>query len=352
LSQPETEGRFARLRRRTGRAAKTAGKETLENLPDLLMGEGFGDTTPTYDEEAQEGERRRPRRRRRVRTKSSFTQGVSVIQPRQPGVLARVREYWRFRRMTLYFGFTFLEKFYRRTVLGWVWIPLRPVISVGTRVLVFGGLLAAPSGGVPYTIFFLVSFASWQLFGYTAFWGTRSIELSRGILNKMYIPRLTCLTGAVVISLVNFALYIAIAAIVVLVYLFFDGTTYLDPGPGLVLTFAGIALALLLAQSIALWTSILNARARDVRFAMQFVLGFWFFLTPIIYPLSQVPAAFQTVASLNPMTAPIEMIRIGLFGTGELPIVALCSTLAMILIVGGGGLRFFMRSERLALDSL
>jgi ABC-type polysaccharide/polyol phosphate export permease len=111
-------------------------------------------------------------------------------------------------------------------------------------------------------------------------------------------------------------------------------------------------LELALGISIALWTSVLNARARDVRFTMAFVLGFWFFLTPIIYPLSKVPAAFQTIASLNPMTAPIEMVRIGLFDIGQVPLVAICSTVATILIVGGGGLWFFMRSERLALDSL
>ena len=68
--------------------------------------------------------------------------------------------------------------------------PLRPVLAVGPAAFVFGGLLGVSSGDVPYPLFFLISQAAWELFSLTALWGTRSIELGRRVLRKMYVPRL------------------------------------------------------------------------------------------------------------------------------------------------------------------
>lgn len=335
---------------RTGRAAE----RVLDTLPDLLLGGGLplGDEAPATGSDAPGSGGRRLRRVFRRRPRLSAGPLVRVIEPRQPGSLARIREFWRYRALTWYFGRQALEKLYKKTWLGWLWIPLRPVISVGSRVLVFGGLLGAPSEGVPYLLFFLVGLSTWQLFAYTLFWATRSLELARRVLRRMYVPRLTCLVGSVVPSAVNFLLYVAIALIVVACYALADGTTHLELGSHTVGVAAGILLSVLLALAIGCWTSVLGAQARDVRFVVGYVLGFWFFLTPIIYPLSEVPAAFQTVASINPMTAPIELVRSGLFGVGGVPATAMLSCLSAIAIIGIPGLWFFSRSEAAALDAL
>lgn len=277
---------------------------------------------------------------------------VRVIGPRQPGMIQRFREFWAARRLTFYFGRRLLEKLYQRTWLGWLWIPLRPVLAVGSRVLVFGGLLGAPSQGAPYLLFFLVGMASWQLFAYTLFWGTRTIEQAQGVLRRLYVPRLTCLLGALVPSGVNFLLYVAMVLIAVGYYTLVDGAFPLTFGPNTPLIAVGLLAGIALALAIACWTSILGAQARDVRFSIAYILSFWFFLTPVIYPLSEVPAGLETIASLNPMTAPIEMIRLGLFGAGELPLTATLSTVIVTLVVGVPGLWFFNRSEAAALDAL
>jgi len=345
-------GRLKVLREKArGRGLGTAGREVMDSLPDLLMGEGFGETTPTH-EETTPSDRTRTRIWRRRRAKEGVRpDAVTVIEPRQPGILARTREFWDYRRMTWFFGLMFIEKLYARTILGWVWIPLRPLIAVASRVLIFGGLLGAPSQGVPYFLFFLVGFGSWQFFSYLAFWGTRSLELGRRVFGKMYAPRLTALAGAVVPAGVNFLLNAAIMVVATIGFFISDGTTHLDGGVGTLLVFVGLGLELAIGMSIGLWTSVLNARARDVRFFMGTVLGFWFFLTPVIYPLSDVPGSFATVASLNPMTAPIELVRMGMFGVGGVPLTAVLSTAIFIVVVGGAGIRFFNRAERLALDS-
>lgn len=275
-----------------------------------------------------------------------------VIEPRQPGPLERVREFWRYRRLIPYFGKRFIEKLYLRTWLGWLWIPLRPILDVGARVLIFGALLGVPSDGVPYLLFFLIGMSAWQFFATTTYWATRCVELNRRVLKRMYLPRLTVLVASVAPSALFYIMYMIIAAIVVAYYQIADGVFYLVLGPELLIAVAGLVLSTLLALSIGLFTSIWGAQARDVRFTLAYVLNFWFFLTPVIYPLSTIPEGFQTVASLNPMTAPIEMVRYGFLGSGEVPLTALAVSVGTIVVIALGGLAYFSRSEALALDGL
>lgn len=277
---------------------------------------------------------------------------VLVVGPRGDGPAARTRELWKYRRTLPFFGKTLIEKRYLRTWLGWIWIPLRPVLDVATRALVFGGLLAAPSNGVPYLLFFLVGRGTWQFFAGTLFWMTRSIELNRKFLRRLYLPRLILLFSATAVSLLDYLIYLALTALIVVFYLITDGTTYLHLSPQLLFWPLGLLLCFLLAVSIGLWLSVLGAQARDVRFTLGIALGFWFYVTPVIYPLSNVPEGWQLAASLNPMTAPVELVKLGVFDRGEVPIEAVASCLGAIALIGGLGLRFFFRSETAALDSI
>jgi lipopolysaccharide transport system permease protein len=289
-----------------------------------------------------EGVRRLPRR----------SPSITVIEGRRTGPRERAAEFWRYRRLLSYFGRRYIEKSFIRTWLGWVWIPLRPALDVGSRVLLFGGLLGVPSGDVPYLVFFLVGMSAWTFFDRTAYWATRSIELNRRVLRRMYVPRLTVLAAAAAPSALNYALYCVITAIVVFYYRFADGVFYVTFGLETFMAVAGLALVAALALSIGLWTSIFGAQARDVRFMLTYVLGFWFFLTPVIYPLSEVPESFRGVVELNPMTAPVELVKAGLLGGGDVPTTALAVTLGTIGVIALSGFWFFGRSETAALDSL
>jgi lipopolysaccharide transport system permease protein len=277
---------------------------------------------------------------------------VRVMLPHKPGVASRLRELWAYRATIPFFGARFIEKSYLRTWLGWLWIPLRPAIDVSTNVFVFGGLLSLPSNGVPYFLFFIIGNSVWQLFATGAYWATRSVELNRRYLRRLYIPRLTMLVGSIAPALLHFAIYGLIAAGAVGYFALHDGSTYLHLGPATLLVIPSLAMVVLMGWSIGLWTSVYAVEARDVRFGLAYVLGFWYFLTPVLYPLSAVPSAYSGIARFNPMTAPAEMVRYGFFGIGGVPVTSLVMAVGMIVVVGGGGLWFFSRSEERALNTL
>jgi lipopolysaccharide transport system permease protein len=277
---------------------------------------------------------------------------ITLIEPRHRGTVERARELWRSRRLVAYFGKRFVQKSYLRTRLGWIWLPLRPALDVGARVLVFGGLLGAPSEGKPYLIFFLVGMAAWHMFASAIMWATRSLELNRRVLTRIYVPRLAALFSAAVPSLVGYLMYLAITVIATGYYLFTDGTFYLQIGLGTLQWPLGIALLLALALGVGLWTSIWGTQGRDTRFTIGYFTSFAFFLTPVIYPLSAVPESYRIFAELNPLTAPVELVRRGLLGAEPLPAAALAVSLGTTAVLWIAGLRHFGREEAAAVDNL
>lgn len=277
---------------------------------------------------------------------------VRVIEPRPPGMLSQLSEFWRYRRLVPYFGFQMLQKLYRRTYLGWLWIPLRPVIAVVTSAFVFGGLLGVSSGKVPYALFFLVTISAFEFFATTMLWATRSLELGKRVLRRMYVPRLVCLVGSLVTSGTLFLVYSALTLVGILVFWIVDGTPYVVVGLNSLGIVGSLGLMALMGLALCGFTSPFAARARDVRFAVNYGMGFWMFLTPVIYPLSEVPDGYRTVIELNPLTAPIELFRIGVFDQGTVPLTAALSCAIFIAVLLPLGLGFFLKAEERSLDGV
>jgi len=277
--------------------------------------------------------------------------GERIIEPRAPGLIARLAELWRDRRLINYFGRRYIRKLYARTFLGWLWIPLRPILEVGAAVLIFGGLLSAPSSGVPYLLFFLVGITAWAVLDRGLYWMTRSLDLNKRYLKILYIPRLTMLLGAVLPTLLEASLYAALLVLAIFYFVLTDGQSYVVASWALLVAPAAIAAVALVAVSFGFFTAIFGAQSRDMRFSLSYITRFWFFMTPVIYPLSSVPPSYRTLACLNPMVAPVEMFRASIFSRGgHVPATGFASTGLTILLVGGLGLWFYNRSETAALD--
>ena len=273
-------------------------------------------------------------------------------EPRRSGIRARVVELYEFRALLPYFGWRFVEKRYARTWLGRMWVPLRPGLDVSARAFLFGGVLGVQSGDRPYLVFFVVGVGAWQIFERAAYWGTRSQELNRNLLRRLYIPRLLLLLSAAVPACVEAGMYAVMAAAVLVGFRLFDGVWYLEPGLTGLWLLPGFALLLALGLTIGLWTAHTSSRARDVRFVQGYLIGFLFYITPVIYPLSSSPQRYRILAELNPVTAPIEMVKSAVLGTAGPTPVALVSCFVVIAVGCTSGLLWFGRQEAAALRGL
>ena len=130
------------------------------------------------------------------------------------------------------------------------------------------------------------------------------------------------------------------------VSMFWTILTFGSLRPATLLVPCGFAMLILLAWACALGVSPIAPRARDVRRFAGYFLSFWYFLTPVIYPIDKIPSGWQFLASLNPVTAPIELVKNGLLGVGDVTSLGLATYFGALIVVGSLGLRVFLRAER------
>lgn len=271
---------------------------------------------------------------------------MTVIERPEPRLRNALRDLWRYRHYTLYFGQRFLAKRYARTWLGIVWLPLRPLMNISAKLLVFGGLVGISGGKTPYPIFFVVATAAWQLFSESALWSTRSLDLNRDVLRVVHVPRIVVIVGAVVPSVVDFLINLAIAMAVLLFYYVHTGVFYLDLTPtSPIYVGAALLLILLLGTGVGLVTAAAGARARDVRFGLTYALSFVYLLTPVIYPFVSIPNRYKPLAELNPLTGAMEMFKVGLFHTEVVSPKAIAVTVAAAAVLWLPGLWVFQRND-------
>lgn len=266
-----------------------------------------------------------------------------VIDPGAPPFGRSFREAWAYRSVVWFFGGRLVEKRYTRTWLGRLWLVIRPLLAVVSRTLVFGGVIGIATGSLPYPLFFVVGQGAWQLFAETTYWSTRSLELSRNTGRRVYVPHVVPFVAAIVPCLIDYAVYLFFAAVLIVYYLVSDGDMFLVTGLRATYALVGLGMLVALGLGIGLWLAPLTSRIRDIRFGLGYVLSMWYVFTPVIYPFEAIPSQYRGIASLNPATGPIELVKVGMLGQGHLTIAASVISVGTITVLWAGGLFYFLR---------
>jgi lipopolysaccharide transport system permease protein len=277
-----------------------------------------------------------------------------VIEPRQYGAFARLRELWSYRYLWWYFASATVTALYRRTTLGWVWLLLRVLAPVGLNALVFGGVLdqADKIDHAPYFLFFVCGMATWLTFEQSLMFITRSVERNRKLVTRVYFPRLILPVAAVAPGLVYLAVILVVLVVTVVFFHQRDGVWYVSLQPRLLVAVAATSVSLLFAIGVGLWTSVLQARYRDVRYALRYAMPFWFLLTPVIYESSQISDQYRWLIALNPMAPIVESFKWGTLGDGVFPMVSAATSLTLVVLTVVTGMWFFNREESASVDKL
>lgn len=249
---------------------------------------------------------------------------VSRLPDAQPWVIAadaregfgtRIREVWQYRRTLSFFAINSVQALYAKTRLGMPWLFIRPLFPLLVGTFVFGSVMKVPSGRVPYFIFFAAGQLAWNFFDGPLIRGSRGLDANRHLLTKLYVPRVILPLGQMASGLVDTAMVLLIFMAAVVYYRAADGVWYVQAGPRLLGAAGAAFLILVFAFALTLWTSVWQARARDMRFVLRHVVAFWLYFTPVIYPLSMLPPDYRWLAYLNPLTAPVETFKWALLST-------------------------------------
>jgi lipopolysaccharide transport system permease protein len=251
-----------------------------------------------------------------------------------------------------YFASNTIRDLYRKSVFGWAWLLFRVAGPVGLSSLIFGGVLNVPSQGVPYFLFFLCGTTTWVLFERSLLVVTRSIERNRRLITKVYFPRLILPMAAVAPALLYLTILLIVTIVSVVILHQRNGVWYITISPRLLVSVAAILLSLLFAIAVGLWTSVLQARYRDIRYGLRYFMPFWFYFTPVIYPLEHIPEKWRWVVAINPMVPIVELYKWGTIGQGSVSPRGLATSFALIMLTLVLGMWFFNREEAASIDKL
>jgi lipopolysaccharide transport system permease protein len=205
-----------------------------------------------------------------------------------------------------------------------------------------GGMNERMAPGTPYALYTFCALLPWQMFGYALTQSANSVVSSRGLLTKVYFPRVLIPMVPLPCALIDFGVSFTVLGVMMF---WFDKW----PGVAVLVLPLFLLLALLAALAVGLWLSALNALYRDVQYTVPFLAQLWFFATPIAYPSSIVPVEWRLLYGLNPMVGVVEGFRWALLG-GIAPGGMVFVSVAMTLVLLVSGLFFFRRMERTFAD--
>jgi lipopolysaccharide transport system permease protein len=271
------------------------------------------------------------------------------------GFGARVREVWQYRHILSFFAITAVQSLYANTRLGISWLFIRALLPLAITSFVFGSVmpfwreLGSP---VPYFLFLTTGYLAWNVFDGPLLRGSRGLDANRSLLTKLYIPRVILPLGQMAAGLVEPAIIALVLVGAFVYYRVEHGIWYAQASPHLLAAVPALLVILALAFALTLWTSVWFARTRDARFVLRHVIGFGLYFTPVIYPLSIVPADFQWLAYLNPLTAPIELFKWAVFPAMPHSWPWFGYSVAVMVATFALGTRFFARSEDATMDKL
>jgi lipopolysaccharide transport system permease protein len=251
---------------------------------------------------------------------------------------------------TLFWGFVQndIRGRFAGSIGGFVWSLLTPLANLFIYIFVFSVVLQIrlkpmETGTDSFAIFFLAGMLPWLAFS-EALNGSTDLFLGRAnLITKVAFPlELLPLTGLIVPFFFN-----GLGFVMYLVYLVFKGYAHV----GWLWLPAVVAVHMSFTLGMIILISSLSVFLRDIKQFIGIAISLWFFLTPIIYPLSMVPEGYRWMITLNPMYPFIELYHLVLLqGTVSWGMLGCTIGLSVILFVGA--ILFFERSKYAFADVL
>lgn len=213
------------------------------------------------------------------------------------------------RSLWYYRGFIFgavkreFQAKYRNSLFGVGWMILNPLAMILVYTVVFSQVMRAKLPGVDssfsYSIYLCAGTLSWGLFSEIVSKAQNMFLDNANMLKKLSFPRI-CLPAIVVLNAsLNFSIIFGL-------FTFFLAATKNFPGLVYLALIPLMAVLILFGIGLGLTLGILNVFFRDVGQFFGIFLQFWFWFTPVVYPINAIPVRFQAIIRWNPMASIVQ----------------------------------------------
>jgi lipopolysaccharide transport system permease protein len=228
---------------------------------------------------------------------------------------------------------------YKQTLLGVIWVLVQPLVPALIFTFVFTRITKLDTGGTPYLVFSLSALTGWNFIARSVSRAGAAIVSESSLITKVYFPRLALPIANVIGSYVDLVAGLIVLAVAMAVQ---------DVAPTLRLLLIPVFIlyASLVALGVALWSSALSVRFRDVVNVLPFIVQVWLYASPVAYSTTNLSPAARRVFALNPATGVVEGLRwcvVGRVGGGPL-LWSVGAVLSAVMLISG--LLYFRATER------
>jgi lipopolysaccharide transport system permease protein len=239
---------------------------------------------------------------------------------------------------------------YKQTVLGPLWHFFQPVITTLIFTVIFGRVAKLPTDGLPAFLFYLSGNVIWIYFAGVLNETAATFKHNGQLMQKVYFPRLVFPITTAVSKLIGLGIQFLIFC-GFLAYYYGTGSP-LSLNWAVLLTPFLVVLVALFSFSVGIIVAATTTKYRDMIIFIAFAVQLLMFATPVIYPISMIPEAYQGLASLNPVAVVIEAFRYGWMGEGLFSMRLLTQATLVTGITLIIGLAMFNKVQRTSQDTL
>jgi ABC-type polysaccharide/polyol phosphate export permease len=211
-------------------------------------------------------------------------------------------------RLLNYLALSELSRRYAGTVGGALWAVASPAALIGVMwVALDFGLQMRVVVGSEYGVTLAVGMLCWLFLADVMGDAPQTVVRAPHLVKKtLFSVELLPLAGVLSALMVHAVLVILAALVLLALGKLSLATLWTLP--------LWMSLVVLLSVGLSLLTSALNVIVRDTGSTTPFLMSLWFWLTPIVWPLSQLPVEWRGVALANPMAVAIDGYRYALLG--------------------------------------
>jgi len=236
---------------------------------------------------------------------------------------------------------------YQGSVLGYAWSLLRPLLIFVILYVVFVKFIPLGKDVPHYPIYLFLGIVIWNFFNEMTVQSLGSIVGRGDLIRKIRIPRWIIVLSSSLSALINLGLNLVVVAIFMVV-------NQVDLMSTIIWLPAVLIEVYLFALGISLFLSAAFVKFRDIGYIWEVVMQAGFYLTPILYPLTQIHnVTFQKILLINPMAQAIQDARYAVV-THKIPTISQVFDdgwyrfipFAIVILVLIGGTAYFRKEAK------
>lgn len=273
---------------------------------------------------------------------------ITTVSSKRRLFSLNLREIWKYRDLIKLFVHRDFKNTYKQTVLGPLWIVIKPFLSTFVFTVIFGVIANISTDGMPQFVFYMAGNILWSFFSSCLNNSSSTFIGNARMFSKVYFPRLVMPISNIIYNGINFLIQFVMFVALVAFYAFTGANVH--PNILVLLTPALLVISAALGSGCGLIISSVTTKYRDLGVLVSFGVTLWMYITPIVWPASQVEENMRWIVLINPIAPVVETFRYAFLGSGAFYWQFLLLSLAVTAVIDFWGIVIFNQTEKDFID--